>query len=409
MRTHVLKTLSVTFVAASLVGCSGMNYSTPTPMTPITTPTSVISQLATATTIGSTVDVGTGNGVGDTNPYGLAIAPASVTGGIISPGDLVVCNFNSSSTMGMGTTIEDLKPTAGSKPVRVAQDPSLQGCDALAFNDAKGAIWAAAYTANDNPIISDTGTILSTLAPVAASGSTPASGYAWKQPWGQIYASPTNGAAGTAAPTAFYVTDANVSAGTGDLIQANITANGIVYNKIVTGFPSSVSATYGILAPAGPTYDPTTDDLYVISSDTNSILLFTKVSTIPAGGVTIKFTAGASSGGAYPTTTAGAFVFSGPNASQASVYYSGSPLNYPVSSALLYNGDLIVGNTGDNKMVEFAAPAAIGGAATMVGTKQVDTGAAGAIFGIATSGTSVATQKIYFNDDNTATVNLISQ
>ncbi len=44
-----------------------------------------------------------------------------------------------------------------------------------------------------------------------------------------------------------------------------------------------------------------------------------------------------------------------------------------------------------------------------MGTKSVDAGAAGAIFGIATSGTTIATQKIYFNDDNANSVVEISQ
>jgi hypothetical protein len=187
-------------------------------------------------------------------------------------------------------------------------------------------------------------------------------------------------------------------------VQALVSVKPAVYSKIITGFPVSVSTTYGILAPAGLTYDPSSDTLYVISSDTNSVFAFSSVSTIPAGGITITFTPGTATGGAYPSTTATAFAFSGPNAAQAKVIFSGAPLNYPISSALLYNGNLIVGNTGDNKMIEIQ-PSTM----TAVGNKTVDTGAAGAIFGIATSGTSIATQKIYFNDDNTATVNSISQ
>lgn len=383
------------FVAAAsalslVAGCSSMSTTmTTTPTTPAA-PTSVISQLATMTTIGSTVDVGTGAGAGDTNPYGLAIAP--ITAGSMTAGDLVVCNFNNATgTAGAGTTIEDIKPVAGSKPVRIAQGADLAGCNSLAINPGAGYIWVAAYTANDNPIISPAGMEVTNLA----------SSYAWAQPWGQIYGSPTPPAGSTAAePAAFYISNAM----DGSIVQALVSAKPPTYNKIISGFPVSVSTTYGILAPAGLTYDPSSDTLYVVSSDTNSILSFSKVSTIPAGGVVITFTPGTSSGGSYPTTTAASFAFSGPNASQAKVLYTGTPLNYPVSSALLYNGDLIVGNTGDNNMIEIQPSTGM-----MVGMKNVDTGAAGAIFGIATSGTSVATQKIYFNDDNTATVNSISQ
>jgi hypothetical protein len=76
----------------------------------------------------------------------------------------------------------------------------------------------------------------------------------------------------------------------------------------------------------------------------------------------------------------------------------------PISSALLANGDLVVGNTGDNNLVEIRPSTK-----TSVGTRNVDTGAAGAIFGIATSGTTAATQKIDFDDDNTNTLVQISQ
>ncbi len=392
MQQRIIQALILTSAAATFAGCSSgmMNSMTTTTTTTTTTPPSVIGQLATMTTIGSTVDVGTGAGAGDTNPYGLAIAP--ITAGSMTAGDLVVCNFNNASGMaGAGTTIEDIKPVVGSKPVRIAQAADLAGCNSIAINPGAGYIWAAAYTANDNPIISPTGAEISNLK----------SNYMWAQPWGQVYGSPMQAAGSmTTAPAAFYVSDAM----DGSIVQALVSAKPAVYSKIISGFPVSVSKTYGILAPAGLTYDPSSDTLYVVSSDTNSVLAFSSVSTIKAGGITINFTPGTSTGGYYPTTTAAAFSFTGPNASQAKVIFSGTPLNYPISSALLYNGDLIVGNTGDNNMIEIQ-PSTM----TVVGMKSVDAGAPGAIFGIATSGTSVATQKIYFNDDNTATVNSISQ
>ena len=398
----VIQALMLGVAAATVAGCSsGMMSSTTTTTPPaVTPPASVISQLATTTMIGSTVDVGTGPGAGDTNPYGLTIVPSTVTNTTpiagttvtMSPGDLVVCNFNNASgTAGAGTTIEDIKPVAGSKPVRISQSADYAGCNSIALNPTAGYIWLAAYTANDNPIVSPAGTEVSNLK----------SSYAWAQPWGQVFGSPTPAAGSTATPpAAFYVSDAM----DGSIVQALVSTKPATYSKIISGFPVSVSATYGVLAPAGLTYDPSSDTLYVVSSDTSSVLAFSSVSTIPANGITITFTPGMSTGGSYPTTTAAAFAFSGPNAAQAKVIFSGTPLNYPVSSALLYNGDLVVGNTGDNNLVEIQPSSG-----TVLGTKSVDSGAAGAIFGIATSGTTLATQKIYYNNDNTATVNLISQ
>lgn len=391
MNNRSIDLLCASALLVAFVGCSssGMyNSMSNTPPTTAPAATSVLSQLTNTTTIGSTVDAANG----DSNPYGLAIAP--LTAGKMTAGDLVVCNFNSNSSTdasGQGTTIEDLSPVAGSKPVRIAQDPSLKGCDALAINPGKGAIWAAAYTANDNPIFSPSGSLVTTLA----------TAYKWAQPWGQIYAAPMtsstmSGSSGygsgttttTASTSAFYISQAQ----NGSIVQANITSTGIVYNTIATGFPVNTASQYGILAPAGLTYNASTDTLYVVSSDTNSIVAFSSVSTIPAGGVVVA------------TGMNNALTFSGPSANQAHVVYSGTPLNYPVSAALLYNGDLVVGNTGDNNMVEINPSTGM-----MVGTKSVDSGAAGAIFGIATSGSTLASQKVYFNDDNTNSVVELSQ
>lgn len=392
MTIRKLQVISGAFSLALLAGCSGSMYNSSS-MSPTTSPTmpasssSVLSQLNTTTTIGSTVDATNG----DNNPYGLAIAPT--TAGNVNAGDLLVCNFNSSASTnasGQGTTIEDLAPAAGSKPKRIAQDASLKGCDALAVNPGKGYIWAAAYTANDNPIFSPSGTLVNSLA----------TAFKWAGPWGQIYASPmtttmsgsgtySSGGSTTASSTAaFYISEAQ----NGWIVQANLTSTGIQYNTIATGFPVNLNSQYGILAPAGLTYDPTTDTLYIVSSATNSVVAFTAVSTIPAGGITVT------------ANSMNQLSFSGPSASQAKVVYSGTPLNYPVSSALLYNGDLVVGNTGDNNMVEISPSTGM-----MVGEKLVDTGNAGAIFGIATTGTSLSTQKIFFNDDNTNSVVEVSQ
>lgn len=347
----------------------------------------VITQLATMTTIGSTVDATNG----DNNPYGLAIAPISA--GNITAGDLIVCNFNSnasSNASGQGTTIEDLSPTPGAKPVRIAQDASLKGCDALALNPSSDTIWAAAYTANDNPIFKPTGTLVTTLA----------TNFAWQGPWGQVYASPmtstmsgggmygSGGTTSSSGPNAFYVSQAQ----NGSIVQVALTSAGFQYNTIATGFPVNLTSQYGILAPAGLSYNATTDTLYIVSSATNSVVAFSAASTIPANGITVSV-------GMNNTLT-----FTGPAASQAKVVYSGTPLNYPVSSALLYNGDLIVGNTGDNNMVEINPSTGM-----MVGEKNVDSGNPGAIFGIAATGSSVATQKIFFNDDNSNSVMEISQ
>ena len=111
------------------VTCTGTGGSASATTSSVTVSPSILSTLSVAgiTEIGSAMDPVTG----DYNPYGLTIAPA--TAGLITKGDLVVCNFNAGgqTTQGTGTTIVGLHPTAGSMPYRIAQSADLQGCNAL--------------------------------------------------------------------------------------------------------------------------------------------------------------------------------------------------------------------------------------------------------------------------------------
>src|SRR5215475_1102106 len=139
------------------LSCSGsggtMNATSPT----VTVNPAVITQLAGvhAVSIGSTIDPVTGQG----NPYGLAIAP--VTAGLITAGDLIVCNFNNNANPaveGEGTSIVGLHPTAGAMPYHIAADAKLRGCNALTVLP-DDSISAAAFSANMNPLVSASGVV----------------------------------------------------------------------------------------------------------------------------------------------------------------------------------------------------------------------------------------------------------
>src|SRR5580658_3165171 len=321
--------------------------------------TAIIGSLA-ITTIGSTVDPMNG----DQNPYGLAIAPASA--GLLTAGDLVICNFNDSANVqGNGTTIEILPPTPGSTPTRMVQDPNLKGCAALAIAD-NDAPWAAAYSSNLAPFYGPTGTLVHTL-----------SGGPWAGPWGETYA-PAFGATG--APT--FVTS-NATSGT--IVRVNFA--GTAFTTIATGFTLNAGAVPGnILGPSGLTYDAASDTLFVVDSNMNRVVAFAGYSTLGANAVVLE-----SDG-----------TFSGPAAASASVVFAGAPLNAPISAAQLFNGDLVVGNTGDNMLVEISL------AGKVVATQNLDTGAVGALFGIVVTGTDANSTKIYFNDDNDNTVKVLA-
>ncbi|HEU5443666.1 MAG TPA: hypothetical protein VFU61_07560, partial [Steroidobacteraceae bacterium] len=173
-----------------MLSCTGGGGTGSATTAAITVLPPILSMLSpnTITTIGSTVDPVEHGG----NPYGLAISP--VTAGLVTAGDLIVCNFNdgATNTQGLGTTIVGLHPSPGATPYRIAQSSSLQGCNALAVL-ADGGISAAAYSANQNPLVTPAGTV-----------TTPFAADTFANPWGEAYV-----AASGQNPAALYVSNAN--------------------------------------------------------------------------------------------------------------------------------------------------------------------------------------------------------
>jgi hypothetical protein len=357
-------------------GSGGMMKAT-SPVVMVNPP--IISLLASSamTTIGSAVDPMNGDG----NPYGLAIAPA--TSGLITAGDLVVCNFNDkANTQGAGTTIVGLHPTPGAnpggKPYRIAQDAKLQGCNAIAMLPDDN-IAAAAFTANMNLLVSPTGTV-----------NTPFASDSFAQPWGEVYVAASGGK-----PAALYVSNFD---GSIDRIELSGDAQ-TSFTQIATGFCGS-GAPGSIYAPTGLTYDASIDTLYIVDTSSFSVVAFANVSSIGAGGVVVS---GNCKSVANPPTPAP--TFGGPSASSARVIAHGAPLFAPISAALLANGDLIVINddinitTGQtpNLAVEVSPVLPSG----FVGQPlQLDNGAPGALFGIVATVDGQGHQIVYYNDDN---------
>jgi hypothetical protein len=372
---------SVTYTLSCTGSGGTMTATSPT----VTVNPSILSQLASvkAVTIGSTLDPTLGEG----NPYGLAIAP--VTAGLITAGDLVVCNFNDAAkppVEGKGTTIVGLHPTAGATPYRIAQDANLQGCNALALL-ADDSISAAAFSANMNPLVSPSGTV-----------NTPFASDSFVHPWGEAYV-----AASASHAAAIYVSKLD---GSIDRIELNGDAQ-TAFTQIATGFCGSGSPG-AIYAPAGLTYDSSIDTLYIVDTSSNSVVALANVSSIGAGGVVVN---GACSTVANPPTPVP--TFSGPSASSARVIAHGAPLFTPISAALLADGDLIVTNgdvnIGTGQMPNLAIEISSVLPGGFVGDPlQLDSTGSGALFGIAATVDAQGHQIIYFNDDNTNTVMMLA-
>jgi hypothetical protein len=300
---------------------------------------------------------------GDQNPYGLDIAPSD--SGLIHRGDLVVCDFNNSANVqGTGNAIVALAPQPGSSPRPIITNAALLGCTEN-VQTRDGAIWVTAFVAPDVAIVSAAGKLANTL-----------TGSPFTAPFGITLA---RDADGYADDPVFYESDAT----TGAIVRIHAGRSGVQSDVIATGFAVNNGVPGTELGPSGLQYDSTHDRLYVVDGANNTLVELRHVSTIPAGGIAVA---------------ANGTSFSGPFAHRARLVFSGTPLNAPISSALLPNGNIAVGNTGnpngENLMVEITPHGKV------ADVKNVDTGASGAIFGMTATTGYGNPFKLYFNDDN---------
>jgi hypothetical protein len=364
--------------------CMGAGGSGSATTAAVTVNPSILSMLAPTkiVTIGSTIDpVEKGQ-----NPYGLVIAPA--TAGLITAGDLIVCNFNdgATNTEGLGTAIVGLHPTVGATPYRIAVAPSLQGCNALAMLP-DDSISAAAYSANKNPLVTSGGTV-----------NTPFSADTFGHPWGEAYV-PAKGSN----PAALYVSNAD---GTIDRIELNGAAQ-TAFVQIANGFCGNGDPGE-IYAPSGLTYDASIDTLYIVDTSSYSVVAFANVSSIGAAGVVVAGQCSTTKPTPKPT-------FSGPSASSARVIANGGGFIAPLSAALLADGDLIVGNadvgitSAQMPNLAFEISPVLPGGFVGSGVQLDTTGTAGALFGIVATTDAQGHQIVYFNDDNASAVMMLTQ
>jgi hypothetical protein len=165
-----------------------------------------------------------------------------------------------------------------------------------------------------------------------------------------------------------------------------------------------------IFAPSGLTYDPSVDTLYVVDTSSYSVIAIANVSGIGADGVIVNGQCTAVATPPTPEPT-----FSGPSAGQVQVIAHGGGFVAPISAALLSDGDLVVTNGDINiaggqtpNLVFEVSPILPGG---FVGPPvQLDSsGTPGALFGIAATVDAQGNQIIYFNDDNTNSVMMLTK
>jgi hypothetical protein len=308
---------------------------------------SILKELSKDVVIGSTVDAKNG----DEGPRAIYIVPDSQ--GILTKGQLLVCNFEDSAGVpGNGTTIEALNPRPSSAPVRFFQNNAIEGCDGDAIFHS-GTVYGAGITSGKIAVISKKGTLVKTY-----SGKTVTAPFS-----------------DTAATTGQSFSPLYLYYGNGLAIQ------------VAKGFGVSDDS-QGELAPSGLQYDSGLDTLYIVDGVTNTIVAFSNSSKLLDKDEIIVKPGGKRFECKYPKTTC------------ATLVYSGSPLDAPMASALLPNGNLIVANTQGtaNTLVELTP------AGQVLDTEVVDTSSTQGVFGLVAGGTKDSNTVLFYTDTNTNTV-----
>jgi hypothetical protein len=336
--------------------------------------TSILKKLTKDVEIGSTIDPKNG----DMGPRAISLVSGNFG---LKKGQLLVCNFDDSTgTAGNGTTIEVLDPAPSSKPVTFTQNTKIEGCDGDAItagNDVYGA-----------------GLVSGIVSEFTEKGK-------FKKSYGSPIEVPFADAdafCGEAyAPEDLYIGDSK----TGSLIKLAFPISSSGHPQVIqvmTGFGVNTGSGWSVLGPSGMQYDSKkhgslcNDTLYIVDGVDNTIIAVSNASSllekneivVQPGGKTFKC--------AHPKSTC------------ATLVYSGSPLNGPVASALLPNGNLIVANTlGGNKLVELTP------AGQVLATKTIDKSKTAHIFGLLATGTSDSNTALFYTDTQTNTLQELEQ
>ena len=337
--------------------------------------TSILKKLTKDVIIGSTVDPTNG----DKGPRGISVVKSGY--GALKKRQLVVCNFeNSSGGAGKGTTIEQLDPTPGSKPMTFAQSSKINGCDGDAITSGNQ-VYGAGLASHLVSQFTQAGKFKKSYGPPIEVPFGDADAFC-----GEAYA-----------PEDVYVADSK----TGSIIKLAFPISSSGHPEVIqviTGFGVNKKSGWTILGPSGIQYNGKrhgmrcNDTLYIVDGVDDTVVAVSNASTllekdeivVQPGGKTFKCT--------YPKTTC------------ATLVYSGSPLNAPVATALLPNGNLIVANTeGGNTLVELTP------AGQILDTKVVDKSKTAGVFGLAAIGTDDSNTALYYTDTNDNSLHELEQ
>jgi len=310
---------------------------------------------------------------GDQNPYGVAFVPKGFpTGGTLNAGDILVSNFNNKAgQQGTGSTILRYTSTGGTSVF-------FQGASGLGLTGALGLLKSGFVIVGSVPTTDGTSATVQSgsLLILDSSGNVVlklTDSALLDSPWGLAINDQGNQA---------QVFVSNVLSGTVTRIDLGIPKGGTPFVEaetlIASGYAHHTDPSALLVGPAGLAFDTAKDILYVASTADNAIY------AIPKAAVT-GFRQGKGQ----------------------LVVQDNAHLHGPIAVALAPNGDLLVSN-GDavnqdpnqlNELEEFTT------SGRFAGQFQLDTGAAGAAFGIAVSNVD-GELRFAAVDDNTNTLDV---
>jgi hypothetical protein len=335
--------------------------------------TSILKKLTKDVEIGSTVD----GKNGDMGPRAISLVRSTFG---LKKGQLLVCNFeDSAGTAGKGSTIEVLNPKPHSKPVTFTQSPKIEGCDGDAITEANK-VWGTGMLSGLVSQFDQAGMLKKSYRSHLSAPFVDADAFC-----GLAYA-----------PEDIYISDSK----TGSIVKlAFIAVSGKVkMTQVITGFAVNKGSGWSVLGPSGIQYNSTrtgslcNDTLYIVDGVDNTVVAVSNASNLLGKDEIVVQPGGKKFKCAHPKETC------------ATLVYSGSPLNAPVASALLPNGNLIVANTqGGNKLVELTPTGRV------LGTKTIDKSTIAHVFGLLATGTSDSDTALFYTDTKTNTLQELEQ
>jgi hypothetical protein len=336
--------------------------------------TSILKKLTKDVEIGSTVDPKNG----DQGPRAISLVRSTFG---LKKGQLLVCNFeNSAGAAGKGSTIEVLNPRPHSKPATFTQNSKVLGCDGNAVTETNQ-VYGAGMLSGAVSQFDQTGLLKHSFSSHLEAPFADADAFC-----GEPYA-----------PEDIYVSDSK----TGAIIKLSfisVSGGQTTATEVISGFGINKGSGWSILGPSGIQYNSTKtgslckDTLYLVDGVDNTVVSISNASNLLEKDEIVVQPGGKKFKCAHAKATC------------ATLVYSGAPLNAPVASALLPNGNLIVANTkGGNKLVELTP------AGKILATKTVDTGATARVFGLVASGTSDSDTVLYYTDTKTNTLHELTQ